>query len=226
VTGGTDRGWEDAAAAWTEFVRSDADVLYAKNAAAFVSLLPPPAGLTVDVGCGEGRLDRMLAERGYSIVATDASPTLIALAKETDPSGDYRVAPASALPVPDGAAQLVVSFMALHDIADLDAACNEARRVLAPGGTFCFAIIHPVSSAGAFDDDERFVIDDYFPARPVTRPLFETQVVQYHRPLSAYADALGASGFVISRIAEVPSQRRAVGRLPMLLHVAAGVFHQ
>jgi ubiquinone/menaquinone biosynthesis C-methylase UbiE len=221
VHAGTDRGWEDAAAAWAEFVRSDADVLYATNAARFVSLLPPPSGLTVDVGCGEGRLDRLLAQRGYSVIATDASPTLIRLAAEADPDGDYRVGPASALPVPDGAAELVVSFMALQDIADLDAACHEVRRVLTTDGVFCFAIIHPLSSAGDFDDDERFVIDRYFPARTVRRRLFETHVVQYHRPLSDYANALRASGFVIARIAEIPSQRRAVGRLPMFLQVAA-----
>jgi ubiquinone/menaquinone biosynthesis C-methylase UbiE len=221
MTAGIDRGWEDAAAAWAEFVRSDADVLYATNAAEFVSLLPPPLGLTVDVGCGEGRLDRLLAQRGYSIIGTDASPTLIRLAAEADPDGDYLVAPASALPVPDGAAQLVLSFMALHDIADLEAACHEVGRVLQPGGVFCFAIIHPVSSAGDFDDDERFVLDSYFPARPVSRPLFKTHVVQYHRPLSDYANALRLSGFVINRIVEVPSQRRALGRLPMFLHIAA-----
>jgi SAM-dependent methyltransferase len=221
VTTDADQGWEDAAAAWAEYVRSDADVLYAENVSQFLSLLPAPYGLTVDVGCGEGRLDRTLRQRGYSVVATDASPTLIQLASEADPQGDYRVAPASALPVPDRAAQLVVAFMALHDIADLEATCHEARRVLAPGGAFCFSIIHPVSSAGGFDADERFVLDSYFPARPITRPMFEMQVVQYHRPLSDYAAALSAAGFLIARIAEVPSQRRAIGRLPMFLHIAA-----
>ena len=224
VTTDADQGWEEAAAAWAEYVRSDADVLYAENVSQFLSLLPPPHGLTVDIGCGEGRLDRTLRQRGYSVLATDASPTLIQLASEADPQGDYRVAASSALPVADRAAQLVVAFMALHDIAELEATCREARRVLAPGGGFYFSIIHPVSSAGGFDADERFVLDSYFPARPIMRPLFETQVVQYHRPLSDYAAALSAAGFLIARIAEVPSQRRAIGRLPMFLHVAALAF--
>jgi SAM-dependent methyltransferase len=217
-----EEGWEYAARAWVEFVRSD--VLYRYNACRFLSLIPPPRGLTVDVGCGEGRLARALRARGYGVLGVDASPTLVSLAAEADPIGDYRVATAAALPLGDGSARLVVAFMVMEHVRDLDAACAEARRVLCAGGSFCFAMVHPARSGGGFEDageEARFVLDSYFPARAVKRPLFETEVVAYHRPLSDYATALHGAGFVVARLAELPSQRRAAGRVPMFMHVAA-----
>ncbi len=218
-----EEGWEYAATEWVAFVRSE-DALYPYNVSQFLSLLPAPSGLTIDVGCGEGRLVRTLKESGYRVVGVDASPTLVRLAGEADPGGDYRVATAEALPLADDAARLVVSFMTLEHIADLQAACSEASRVLCAGGSFCFSLVHPARSGGSFDgndQDARFVLDSYFPARAVKRPLFDAEVVAYHRPLSDYATALFEAGFVIRRIAELPSQRRAVGRLPMFMHILA-----
>ncbi len=219
-----ERGWEHAASEWTQFVRSDEDVLYAKNAAAFLSFLPPAEGLAVDVGCGEGRLDRLLADSGYTVIGIDGSPTLIRLASEAHPDGDYRVGDASSLPLQDATVELVLSFMALHDIADLDGVCREVRRVLMPDGSFCFSVLHPVATGGDFDSsdaDARFVLDSYFPARAIERPLFDSEITQYHRPLADYVDALADAGFLVARLCELPTQRRAAGRVPMFLHVHA-----
>src|SRR5437868_9016433 len=41
----------------------------------FFELLPEPGGLTLDVGCVEGRLDRDLVARGHQVVVIDGSPT-------------------------------------------------------------------------------------------------------------------------------------------------------
>ena len=217
-------GWERVALDWATFARSDADALYRANAEAFLAFLPPPAQLAIDIGCGEGRFDRLLADAGYAVIGIDGAPTLVRLASEAHPEGDYRVADAYRLPLGDGVADLVLSFMALHDIEDLGAVCREARRVLRPGGSFCFAVIHPVASAGEFNSphaNARFVLDAYFPERVTTRPLFGDEVRQYHRPLSAYFDALHDTAFAVVRLAELPTERRAAGRVPMFLHVQA-----
>lgn len=165
-------GWDDVAEEWTRFVRTDSDVLYPANAAEFARFLPLPGRLTIDVGCGEGRFDRLLSHAGHRVIGIDSSPRLIRLAAEADPQGDYRVADAQALPLDSGTADLVISFMALHDIRDLRAALMEARRVLVKGTSLCFSIIHPIASAGDFESaapDARFILDSYFPERPRAR---------------------------------------------------------
>jgi len=55
-----------------------------------LGLVPAPPRRPVDLGCGEGRFDRLLVEMGYSVIGFDASPSLIGLAVAADPDGDYR----------------------------------------------------------------------------------------------------------------------------------------
>ena len=216
--------WDLAAETWVELVRSGGDAPYAWNAPAFHELLPAPGRLTVDLGCGEGRVSRDLAARGHRVVAIDASATLIAHAREADAVGDYRHADAAALPLSDAAADLVVAFMSLHDIAHADAAIAEAARVLERGGRFCFAVLHPVATAGDFHDGDaaRFVFErPYFEPVAIDRPLGDSSITHFHRPLEWYARALEAAGFLVEALREVPTRRSAPGWVPMFLHLRA-----
>src|SRR5262249_37343289 len=120
----------------------------------FHRLLPPPGRRTIDLGCGEGRLSRDLKTGGHEVVGVDASRPAVEQARAADPPIQVEPADAPALPFPDGYADLVVAFMSLQDIEDAGGAIREAARVLEPGGRFCFAIVHPFNSAGAFETDE------------------------------------------------------------------------
>ena len=52
----------------------------------------PPDARVLDVGCGSGwPLGAALLARGFEVVGMDASPGLIAHARETLPSGDWRL---------------------------------------------------------------------------------------------------------------------------------------
>ena len=53
----------------------------------------------LDLGCGEGRFSRDLKALGYDVVGIDCSPTLVAAAREADPSLEVHEADAAALPV-------------------------------------------------------------------------------------------------------------------------------
>jgi SAM-dependent methyltransferase len=217
-------GWEEFAAEWIGFAR-DGDPTYAWHAPAFLGLLPAPGRLTVDVGCGEGRLARLLRERGHPVVAVDAAPTLVRLAQETDPEGDYRVADAATLPLTDGAADLVVAFMCLQDIEDAFGAIREVARVLEPGGRLCAALVHPASSAGELEggvEDAQLVIrGSYLDAHVDQRPLGSRTVTQHHRPLEWYSRALEDAGFLVEALREHATRRRAPGRIPLFLHLRA-----
>jgi SAM-dependent methyltransferase len=230
--------WERHAAEWTRWAREPGhDSYWRFHRDRFLELLPRPGRLTLDVGCGEGRLARDLKERGHSVRAFDASPALVEAARSADPSLDVAKADAGALPLEDGASDLVVSFMVLMNVDDLGSVVSEAARVLEPGGRFCIAITHPINTAGEFEarePDSPFVIrESYFePHRNdlrAERGGLTMTFVDLHRPLQAYAEALEQSGFLIERIREIgddeePPQRESQlrwRRLPLFLHLRA-----
>ena len=127
--------WERNAADWVRWARKPGhDSYWRFHRDRFLDLVPAPGRLTIDVGCGEGRVTRDLKELGHRAVGLDASQTMIAAAQEADPSGEYLVANAAELPFADGHADLAVAFMSLMDVDDMAAAVRELARVLEPGG--------------------------------------------------------------------------------------------
>jgi SAM-dependent methyltransferase len=216
--------WESVASEWASFAA--ADPFFERKASAFLDLVPAPPRRLVDIGCGEGRFDRLLVEMGYRVIGFDASPSLIELAVAADPGGDYRVADAASLPLDDGSADAVVSFQGLHAIRDLAGTCREAYRLLRPEGSFCFAILHPIATAGDYEIGEasdlqrRYILGDYLHERPVQRPLHGHAITQYQRPISRYVSALLETGFSITEMAEVTG-RDDDQPIPMFLHIAA-----
>jgi SAM-dependent methyltransferase len=97
-----------------------------------------PAGADVlDVGCGNGRLARQLAELGARVTAMEVSEAQLASARAADDgSVRYIVGRAEALPLPDSSVDLVVFRASLHHVEtdQMGAALREAARVLRPGG--------------------------------------------------------------------------------------------
>src|SRR3990172_5088936 len=108
----------------------------------FLELVPPPGRLTLDVGCGEGRLSRDLKARGHTVIGLDSSPTMIEHARAADGEIEAHVGDAAALPFATGVADLAVAFMSLQDMDDLAGAVAELGRVLERGSRLCLAIVH------------------------------------------------------------------------------------
>ena len=217
--------WEAGAHGWAALVRGEADVPFHWHIPVFFELLPRPGRRTVEIGCGEGRVTRLLKERGHAVLAIDVSPTLLALAREADPDGDYRLASAAALPPGDGEADLVVAFMSLQDVEDAGGAIREAARVLEPGGRFCLAILHPATTVGDFegpDEAARYVLRrPYLEPSISNRPLGAFAVPSYHRPLETYFGWLADAGFLVERLRELSTRRRAPGCVPIFLDLRA-----
>ena len=226
------RTWDAHAEEWARWAREPGhDSYWRFHRKAFFELLPRPGHLTVDIGCGEGRVDRDLIERGHRVVAIDGSPTLARLAAQGEPPVPVAAADAAQLPVRTNSADLAVAFMSLQDIEDLDGAVAEAARVLAPGGRLCLAIVHPVNSAGEFTGEDAaspFVVaGSYLFERPYTdvieRDGRRATFASEHRTLETFSRALEAAGFVIEALREVspddPADRWS--RIPMFLDVRA-----
>ena len=234
IDGSLRDAWEAEADRWMAWARAPGhDSYWRFHRDRFLQLLPPPNGLTLDLGCGEGRFPRDLKARGYRVAGIDASRTMIEHARQADPDGEYTVADAADLPHADASVQLVTALLSLHDMDDMEGAVREVARVLMPGGHLCAAVVHPINSAGKFvshTPDAPFVIrESYFEQRryadPVERDGLHMTFTSRHRPLEAYFGAFEAAGLLIERVVEVPDATASPGdrwqRLPLFLHIRA-----
>ena len=232
--------WERNAGDWVRWTRDSAslDEHYAGyHRDLFLELLPAPPARTLDLGCGEGRLTRDLAARGYDVVAVDASPTMVAAAREAAPEMEIHRADAADLSLAAASFDLVVAFMSLQDTEDLAGAVREATRVLVPGGRLCLAIVHPLNSAGEFaarEADAEFVIsgsylgESYF-VDDLERGGETLHLESMHRPIQTYTDALAGAGLLLERLREVGlpefADTKPYGarwrRIPLFLHLRA-----
>lgn len=108
-------------------------------AAEFVHRLGVPAGARwVDVGCGTGALTAAILRDAAPehVLAVDPSSVFVEHARAAigDPRAEFDVNGAGAIPLPDDAADAVVSGLVLNFVPDPGAAVAEARRVARPGG--------------------------------------------------------------------------------------------
>ena len=214
--------WERNALAWASFTRGPEPDAYPDFAPRFFAFLPPPGRATLEVGCGEGRVCRDLRARGYAPVGIDGSPTLLGLAQEADPGGEYLLADAADLPFDDGAFDLVVAYNVLMDVDDLQATVAEIARVLEPAGRLAACVTHPILDAGDFVErraDAPFVIEgSYLEHRPF-RATFRRNGVDmpfagWAYPFEAYFDAFERAGLVVEAMREVGVPPEAIERDP------------
>jgi SAM-dependent methyltransferase len=230
--------WEREARNWIAWARTPGHDAYWLYSPLFFELVPHAARATLDVGCGEGRVSRDLALRGHRVTAIDSSPTLLDAAREADPSGNYVLADAAALPFADGSFDLVVAYNSLMDVHDMPGAVAEAARVLEPGGRFCVCVTHPLMDAGSFETHERgdaFVIrESYFGKRryegACRRAGLEITFRGWCYALQDYSRALEAAGLAIEALREppIPAERvreeprdEVYRRVPMFLFLRA-----
>ena len=207
--------WNAAAHDWAHRIREGMGGRVHLHDASIYELLPQPSGLTLDVGCGEGRLTRELSARGYDVVGVDASTALVDEARAADPSGRYEVASIDALPFADASVELAVCVNVLPHVHDLAGAAAELARVLAPGGAFVIGTIHPVAHAGTLDEESgELRITDYWNREREAVPLGEHTVHHERRTIEDYLRTFLGAGLVLTELREVPG---ASGKLPLYL---------
>jgi ubiquinone/menaquinone biosynthesis C-methylase UbiE len=125
--------------------------------------------LVVEVGCGTGRLTLPLAALAPArVMGVDPEARMLEVARTKDVAGRVEWIRGSAyrLPVPDGAAALVVMVMVVHLLRQRVRAFSEARRVLRPGRQLSVWTFTPRHI-------EEFYLNEYFPSiRVIDRPRF------------------------------------------------------
>jgi len=94
-------------------------------------------GLVLELGCGSGALTRHLLAAGLRVVATDASPDLLALARAAlGPEADLRrlTLPDDPLPAADAIVSVGHVLSYLSDAAAIETALAASAGALRPGG--------------------------------------------------------------------------------------------
>src|SRR5215471_12308530 len=90
----------------------------------------------LDMGCGSGRWDILVAPLVAQLVAADASPEALLVARRNVelPNVSFVEATAETLPFPDGYFDFIFSLGVLHHVPDTQGAIASLVKKLAPGG--------------------------------------------------------------------------------------------
>ncbi len=172
---------------------------------ATLSLMPEVEGKRVlDAGCGPGVYSEWLIERGAEVVAVDASPKMVELAKRRLGSvTDVRQANLSKpLTFLDSSSfDIVLSPLVLEYIEDWGSTFAEFYRVLRPDGHFVFSVTHPLFDYIYFKSNNYFGIElvgsEWRGFKPV-----RVHVPSFRRSLGATLNPLIEAGFSLERILE------------------------
>jgi ubiquinone/menaquinone biosynthesis C-methylase UbiE len=171
---------------------------------ATIALLGDVGGRSVlEVGCGPGVLTGWLVDHGAAVTALDVSQEMLAMARSRvgDRARILRADVTEPLTfAADQSVDIVVASLVLHYVAAWAPVLAEFHRVLGPDGAVVFSTHHPAM------DWQLHSPTDYFAVKQVTeiwtkgeRPF---KVTFWRRPLTAIADAVNSSDFVIDRLVE------------------------
>ena len=218
-----DPTWEREAEHWTAWARTPGhDVFPYFSPAFFNEILSAPTGLTLEVGCGEGRVVRAMRERGHRVVGLDGSPTLANNARDLDGASAYVAGDATALPFADGTFDTVVAYNSLQtmrSLGDMAIAIREAGRVLRPSGYFCACVAHPLTDftlAGGPNARDGDGLPSYFDRRRVEDTVAKDGLTMtftgWTYTLEDYQRALGDAGLTMDTLRE-PQPTTIVARL-------------
>lgn len=236
------RQWDEHATEWIQWVRAPGqpDSYFRFHREYFLSKVPAPGRLTLDVGCGEGRVGRDLRKAGHQVLGVDSSLTMCrAAATHEDTRDDLdggRVisGDVAAMPLADGSVDCAIAFMCLQDMDNLPGALQEIARVLEDGKRLVLAIVHPMYSHGRAAsigqrsiDQRSLAVPRYL--EPELRVSTDGQddlsvtFFREHRPIKIYMNTLLDAGFVVDQLDEVtePDETRPNHSVSMFLHIVA-----
>ncbi len=167
----------------------------------------------LDAGCGEGYYSRRLSPQGAFVAGIDGSKKMITLArsKNSEAEVNYQVMDLTQkLDFKEAQFDIVLANMVLMDIPRIDIVIAEFARILKENGILVFCITHPCFFDSEWVSDEKGrklykPISDYLNDK-VEELNFWGKTLHYHKPLSAYFNALEHNGFSVVSLREpVPS---------------------
>jgi ubiquinone/menaquinone biosynthesis C-methylase UbiE len=250
---GRETSWEHVAT-WYDGWVGDRGSVYHRELAipAVLDLLDPHHGEAIlDLGGGQGVLAPRLVEAGAIVTVVDASPKLVAAAKRRHGRlrgarflvGDARRLPAVAGLEP-GSFDAATILLAIQDMDPLEDVVAGLDWVLRDRARVVLLMTHPAfrqprHSGWGFDEGRKLTyrrVDAYLGemAVPMKSLGGGPATRSFHRPISAYVNALSSAGFATDAMLEIPdlppSERpgraargdaRATSEIPLFLGMRA-----
>lgn len=137
------RSFSQAAATYDQVA-----ALQRQVAATLLTKIPAKVFPTVvDLGCGTGAITTQLAQRcqAETLLGLDIAEGMLAFARQRWPQAEllWCGGDAESLPLQDASIDLMFSSLAVQWCADFPRVCDEAMRVLKPGGYCVLATLGP-----------------------------------------------------------------------------------
>jgi SAM-dependent methyltransferase len=106
----------------------------------------------LDFGCGSGRWDILVAPLVGELVAADASPEALAVARGNvqAPNVSFVECTPETLPFPDGYFDLICSIGVLHHVPDTQGALHSLTKKLSSGGTLLLYLYYAFDNRPAW----------------------------------------------------------------------------
>lgn len=149
---------------------------------------PLVAGKQVlDIASGEGYGSALLAQAAASVVGVDLDPEAVRHAQDqygSRPNLEFREGRADAIPLPDGAVDIVVSFETIEHHRLHDEMLREIRRVLRPDGI----LIMSSPDKRVYSDEPKY--RNAYHVRELYRDEFDALLKRHFRGVCMYGQRL------------------------------------
>ena len=188
--------WDASAEAWIESLKAGGDFsrVAVLDRPMLAAVRASVAQRVLDVGCGEGRFCRMMAEIVPQVVGLDPTVRLLSEARKLG-EAQYAQGKAEDMPFEDGDFDMVVSYLSLIDIPDSAAAIAEMARVVRPGGYVLIANLNSWVTAAQIkgcgfvrnkQDHSTMTVANYLTPHWYWAKWPGVKIKNWHRPVSQY----------------------------------------
>jgi len=188
----------------------------------FLEVLGPVRGkVLLDLGCGDGRIQDLLAARAAKVIGVDTNIELAGIAARGHPVFIHRLPDLGC--VSDAAVDGAYAVLALEHLEDSGRFFAETARVSRSGGSLTIVINHPVYTAPGSGpvidptDGELFWRFGAYLSEGRTRePAGDRSVEFIHRPIGTLLTGAATAGWSLEAVLEQGVGSRAASRDPIL----------